>query len=141
MQVNAIINATDTSGKKINTTISYIRASQKSQAPTLAQALNALTTNTYTGTQVNEINVDITGKTEPTLTLGSWIEGTSPKTYYAEITYTGDGVLSVSATQPAYINNNRLTILPVNSSTTSFSGTIYASETNNYTAKQLAFSR
>lgn len=60
MQVNAIISATTRAGKKINTTISYLRQSQKSQAPTLAQALNALTTNTYQGTQVNEINVDPT---------------------------------------------------------------------------------
>ncbi len=60
MQVNAIINATATNGKKIATTITYLRQSQKSKASELATALNMLTTNTYQGTQVNEINVDTT---------------------------------------------------------------------------------
>lgn len=60
MQINAIINATDQTGKKINTTISYMRQSQKSKATQLATALNALTTNIYKGVQVNEIDIDPT---------------------------------------------------------------------------------
>ena len=60
MQVNAILSSTDPSGKKQTTTITYLRASQKALATTLTQALNALTTNNYVSTQVNEINVDIT---------------------------------------------------------------------------------
>lgn len=58
MQVNAIINSTSQGGKKITTTITYLRQSQKSKATQLATTLNALTTNTYTGTQVNELNID-----------------------------------------------------------------------------------
>lgn len=60
MQVNAIISATATNGKKINTTVSYLRQSQKNQATALGTALNALTTNTLEGVQVNEMNVDPT---------------------------------------------------------------------------------
>lgn len=60
MQVNAILSSTDQSGKKQTTTITYLRESQKSKAATLTQALNALTTNTYVSTQVNEMNVDTT---------------------------------------------------------------------------------
>lgn len=133
MQVNAILSSTDQSGKKQTTTITYLRASQKALAPTLTQALNALTTNTYTGTQVNEINVDITGKTEPTLTLGAW-SGTS--TSVATITYDGDGQLFCNCTRLARIDGNLLT---VDSST--FTGTIYATEGTTYASKTLEFSR
>lgn len=58
MQVNAIINSTAANNKKITTTITYLRSSQKSKASQLAQTLNALTTNIYQSTQVNEINID-----------------------------------------------------------------------------------
>ena len=49
MQVNVIIKSTDTTDKKISTTITYVNP----QAPNnkllqLAQALNAFTTNTFT---------------------------------------------------------------------------------------------
>lgn len=60
MQVNAILSSTDQTGKKQTTTITYLRASQKSKAATLTQALNALTANNYVGTQINEMNVDPT---------------------------------------------------------------------------------
>ena len=72
MQVNAILTSEDQTGKKQTTTITYLRQSQKSKAATLTQALNALTTNTYKSTQVNEINVDLTEKQTPILTLGEW---------------------------------------------------------------------
>lgn len=70
MQVNAIIKATATNNKAINTTISYLRQSQKNKAATLGAALNALTTNTLDSVQVNEINVDPDAPSrEPNLTL------------------------------------------------------------------------
>lgn len=70
MQVNAIIKATATNNKAINTTISYLRQSQKSKATALGTALNALTTNTLDSVQVNEINVDPDAPSrEPNLTL------------------------------------------------------------------------
>lgn len=137
MQVNAILQSTDQSGKKINTTISYLRASQKSQAATLTQALNALTTNDYVDTQVNELNVDTAGKTEPTLTISQWQEGTG--VMFAQVTYDGDGQLFVQCTQAAYIYQTSYTRLEVKS-TGAFSGTIYATEGTNYAAKTLSFS-
>lgn len=57
MQVNAIIKATASNGKAINTTISYLRQSQEDKAASLGAALNALTTNTLDSVQVNEIGV------------------------------------------------------------------------------------
>lgn len=70
MQVNAIIKATATNSKAINTTVSYLRQSQKNKAATLGAALNALTTNTLDSVQVNEINVDPDAPSrEPNLTL------------------------------------------------------------------------
>lgn len=74
MQTNAILTATSTAGKKINTTITYLRPEQKSHASELAIALNALTTNTYVSTQINEMNVDPSesgNKPIPTITLAS----------------------------------------------------------------------
>jgi len=133
MQVNAILTSTDTGGKKQTTTITYLRESQKSKAATLAIALNALTTNTYVGTQVNELNVITTEKTEPTLTISAW-SGTTTST--ATITYTGDGQLFCNCTEAARIDGNAII---VNSNT--FTGTIYATETDNYTSKTLEISR
>lgn len=72
MQTNAILTATSTAGKKINTTITYLRPEQKSHASELAIALNALTTNTYVSTQINEMNIDPTsGKQDPSVTTAT----------------------------------------------------------------------
>lgn len=57
MQVNAIIKATASNGKAINTTVSYLRQSQEDKAASLGAALNALTTNLLDSVQVNEIGV------------------------------------------------------------------------------------
>ncbi len=104
MQVNAILSSTATNGKKIKTTITYLRQSQKSQAQTLAQALNALTTNTYQGTQVNEINVDITESQN----LPQVISVTYTGTAATGITYTvhrlGTGTIAV------YYNGTSITV-------------------------------
>lgn len=136
MQVNAIISATDTGGKKINTTISYLRPSQKSQAPALATALNALTTNTYTGTQVNEINVDIEGKTEPTLNvINAWSTGADYA--YTQVEYTGNGQLFVQCTAPASIDQTKRLLVQ---SSGNFTGTVYATETDAYSSKTATFS-
>lgn len=134
MQVNAIISATN-NNKKINTTITYLRQSQKAQAPTLAQALNALTANIYEGVKVNEINVDLTGKPIPTLEIGNW---SSTSDTQGTITYTGNGNLYVQCTEPAYIVNGNLLIIKA---ATNFSGTIYATETDTYAAVTRNFSR
>ena len=140
MQVNAILSSTDTSGKKQTTTITYLRASQKAKAVELATALNALTTNTYTSTQVNEINVDLTGKTQPTLTLGTFEADPSVGgRVRALITYSGNGQLSVSCTNPAFIQNSYLIVITSDSS--SFSGTIYATETDYYSSAKVEFNR
>lgn len=131
MQVNAIIKATATNGKTINTTVSYLRQSQKNKAPQLGTALNALTTNTLDSVQVNEINV--TEKTTPTLTIGNWNKGADYA--YTHVTYNGDGQLFVKCSAPAYFDNEG--DLQVRS--TSATGTIYATEGNNYAATSLDF--
>lgn len=134
MQANLVIDSKSYGGgKKQTTTITHLRPSQKSHAMELATALNALTTNEFVGASVNEIDVDITGKTEPTLTISAW-SGTTTST--ATITYTGDGQLFCNCTSPARIDGNAIM---VNAST--FTGTIYATETSNYTAKTLEISR
>lgn len=74
MQVNAVISAIVTAppntGKKINTTVTYLRESQESKAMQLGTALNALTTNTLDSVKVNEINIDPDAPSrEPNLTL------------------------------------------------------------------------
>lgn len=48
MQVNIIINSTDTSGKKLNTTITYINTTATNESlRQLAYSLNSLTRNSY----------------------------------------------------------------------------------------------
>lgn len=48
MQVDIIITATNTSNKKVTTTISYVRPEASNTALNqMAQAMNALTTNTF----------------------------------------------------------------------------------------------
>ncbi len=136
MQVNAVINST-AGTKKINTTISYLRQSQESKAEQLAIALNALTTNTYKGVQINEINVQ---KDLPTLTLTEWQSSASEYVYV--INYSGDGNLFVNCTRPAMINSEKTRLsISVTSSSQAFSGTLYASETNNFYAKSVEFNR
>lgn len=130
MQVNAIIKATATNNKAINTTVSYLRQSQEDKAAALGAALNALTTNTLDSVQVNEINVM---KTAPTLTIGTWNKGSDYA--YAHVNYNGDGQLFVQCSSPAYIDNDG--DLQVRSTTAT--GTIYATEGNNYAATSLSF--
>ncbi len=127
MQVNLIISATSPANKKINTTISYLRQSQEGKAAQLGNALNALTKNTLTGVQVNEINVI---KTTPTLTLSPW--QTSSTEYIYTINYTGNGDLFVNCTRPAQINSEKTRLSISASSSESFSGTIFATETDRY---------
>lgn len=136
MQTNVILNATNIAGKKISTTITYLRDSQKDKAVSLAQALNALTTNTYTSTQVNEINIL---KSDPTLTVSQFQTGTSE--YIYAINYTGDGDLFVNCTKPAIINAEKTRLAISATSSEDFSGTLYATETNNYYAKSITFTR
>ena len=138
MQVNAIINSTSTAGKKISTTITYVRESQESKATQLGQMLNALTTNTLNSIQINELNVT-TSKQEPELSIGQW-SGTSGG-YYTTVTYNGDGKLYLECNAPAYISTvgeyYRLDV----QTNGSFSGTIYATETDTYATKTLDFTR
>lgn len=137
MQVNAIIKATASNNKAINTTIRYLRQSQKSKATQLGTALNALTTNTLQSVQVNEIDVDTgTGQKEiPTLTLGQW-ETASGLTYgrVADITYDGDGTLGTSTGIIVTADNKKR--LNVGSSAT---GVLYATEGQNYTSAAITF--
>lgn len=99
MQTNVVISSKGTgsqAGKKINTTITYLRDSEKDKATLLAQTLNALTTNNFESSSINQLNVNPSqsGKTEPILTIGessrlfgnaNWI------TFSVTFTYNGDG--------------------------------------------------
>lgn len=140
MQVNAILSAIATAppntGKKISTTISHLRQSQKDKAMQLGAALNALTTNTFENVQVNELDVI---KSTPTLTLSAW--QTSSSEYVYSINYTGNGDLFVNCTKPAQINSEK-TRLAISASTgESFSGTIFATETDSYYSIATTFQR
>lgn len=136
MQVNAIIKATATNNKAINTTISYLRQSQKSKAPELGAALNALTTNTLDSVQVNEINVDTSTsqKEIPTLTLGNWqtVSGTTNKA--AVITYNGDGILGTSRGDITETSGIKTLTAPSGNN-----GILYATEGNKYSPAVLQF--
>lgn len=137
MQVNLIISATSPAQKKINTTISYLRQSQKSKAQSLAVALNQLTKNVFQSATVNEMNVDPTQsqKEIPTLTLGQW-ETASGLTYgkVADINYNGDGTLGTSTGIIVTADNKKR--LNVGSGAT---GVLYATEGANYTPAVLEF--
>lgn len=114
MQVNAIIKATATNGKAINTTVSYLRQSQEDKAATLGAALNALTTNTLDSVQVNEIGVTEFNpeKQIPTITLADTIRHDQASDDYFQdiLTCNTNATLTVmirtqetSATSPNYI--------------------------------------
>lgn len=143
MQVNAIITSTAPNGKKLNTTISYLRPSQKSKAVLLGQTLSQLTNNTYLSTQVNEIDVLSSSKDTPTLTIGTWSQGSGAigTYYYAQVTYSGDGDLFVKCSQPAVLKTYSASniVLEVYTSS-SFTGQLYSTETDTYNAVTLNFS-
>lgn len=137
MQVNAILSSTDQSGKKQTTTITYLRPSQKGKAVELATALNALTTNTYTSTQVNEINVDIT----ETQNLPQEISVTyqqASSTYVYTVHRLGTGNISV------YKGGNSITIDQM-TGTFSYNGdgpfTILVDSDNTYSQGFLIYTR
>lgn len=136
MQVNLIISATSPAQKKINTTISYLRQSQESKAQSLAVALNQLTKNVFQSATVNEMNVI---KTTPTLTLSPW--QTSSSEYIYTINYTGNGDLFVNCTKPAQINSEKTRLSISATSSERFSGTVFATETDNYYSTSTAFQK
>jgi len=136
VQVNLIISATSPAQKKINTTISYLRQSQESKAQSLAVALNQLTKNVFQSATVNEMNVI---KTTPTLTLSPW--QTSSSEYIYTINYTGNGDLFVNCTKPAQINSEKTRLSISATSSESFSGTVFATETDNYYSTSTAFQK
>lgn len=135
MQANLVLESTDTGGKKQTTTITYLRPSQKSHATELATALNALTTNTYVGAKVNEINVDLTPtKQIPTLALGEWQEVTGTTTKKSIITYNGDGVLATTVGN--ITTQDGIKTLTVS---TGNNGVLYATEGTNYSSAAITF--
>jgi len=136
VQVNLIISATSPAQKKINTTISYLRQSQESKAQSLAVALNQLTKNVFQSATVNEMNVI---KTTPTLTLSPW--QTSSSEYIYTINYTGNGDLFVNCTKPAQINSEKTRLSISATSSERFSGTVFATETDNYYSTSTAFQK
>lgn len=149
MQVNAIIKATATNGKAINTTVSYLRQSQEDKAATFGAALNALTTNTLDSVQVNEINVTPeAGKQEPTLTVTK--EKRAGATFDMTVTYNGvaqgiDGIAMYKVNKGSILINVLGSVVNLTAETglTDFNDaifTVYVPETENYTAKTVEYS-
>lgn len=167
MQVNAVLSSTGTGeqrGKKINTTITHLRESQESKATLLAQQLNALTTNSYENTQINEMNVDPSSgtKDEPTFTLGNitYSSGAGYFTGEIEFNYTGDGAIyyaiptgTIDSGAPAGTDAS-ISIKTTSSAVTKIfiyvltnfpnppivvTFKIYTAETENYAAKEFTF--
>ncbi len=106
MQVNAIISAKTTGNKDIKTTISYLRQSQESKASQLAIALNALTTNVYQSTQVNEIGIEDFNPGKPA------VEIVTPSTTLRTVNYQGNNyeVLDIQSSNVPASEINVLTI-------------------------------
>lgn len=124
MQVNAIISAT-ANGKKISTTISHLRQSQESKATQLGTALNALTTNTYQGTTVNEIGVtDFTPeKQTPTIEVASKLR-LDNNGYYIDITASNIPIGYIKLTGSYLYNQTKFGLLQSFSSSSLPSGVI-----------------
>lgn len=142
MQVDLQIDSVTTANKKQSKNIGYVNPNAtNAQLKTLAQTLNALTTNIYTNAiRVSEDSVDSSDtKPSPTLTVDS----------SGNITYNGGGELSVAPNDST--DNNKLflniynnKIRCINSGNpqqfaTSFKGKLYATESETYTAASIAF--
>ena len=149
MDTSLIINSTDTNNKKLQKTIACVNpAVSNSDLKTFAQMTNNLTTNQFVdANRVDRSNVDEEGggtviKTEPTLEVGTF--SYDGYRYVAGITYNGDGQLFVStneATAYAQIYNHSTQGLQLRvQGTTVFSGTLYAAEGDEYSAKSVTFS-
>ncbi len=161
-QTSIIITSTDTNNKKLQKTLTYANANASSSVlKSVAQQLNALTTNTYEKTdRIDRINCDTEEpagqKLTPLLEIGSF----EPENLYGVgfvtglITYNGDGELyfnidhiddeDLAEGQPhpcGFIYDYTLYILYDNSlEPGSFSGTVYATEGENYAARSATFS-
>ena len=149
MKTSVILTSTDLSGKKLQKTLTNINTNATAaQLKTLAQGLNSLTTNTYVETgRVDKIVCDLeTGKTTPTLTLAtaSAAKATvaaAEGAYANEITYNGDGVLTVltsGANIVATIEGDTLYVAFIGEGATG-TVTVYASEGATYAAANVTF--
>lgn len=144
MQVNLEIQSTTTANKKQSTNITYVNPEvENSILKSFAQQLIALTTNTFNSAmRITENNVDNAEKTEPTLQVSDFTSSASNK-YKATINYNGDGTLYAKMSYSnmyANVENNN-TELSIYSTSTTFSGTLYASEGTQYAAKSVTFQR
>lgn len=140
MQTSINITSQTTSGKKVTKSISNINNSVGNAALTTAASLfTAISNTTYIDADriskmsLTESYEPTAEKTEPTLSVDS----------SGNITYNGDGDLYVkNESQYIYIRiyNNTLSAKnEAGNNPTGFSGTIYASEGTNYTAKSANF--
>lgn len=149
MDSSLIINSTDTTGKKLQKSITNLNPNiTNATAKEFAQKLNALTTNTYNGaTRINKIDVDeddegggltptpTTSKRIPTLTLPYRrydTDNSGSPDVYAPITYDGDGVVK---TTKGTIRGSQLVLSDGENGT----GVIYAEETENCAAAVFEF--
>ena len=161
MTTSVILASTDTTGKKLQKTLTNINPSATStQLKTFAQGLNGLTTNTYIETnRIDRITCDTdTGststtppaKTTPTLTLQtstattaqifSAMEG-DEGLFEIEYTYDGDGTLSVATSYAdivATVDQDFLYVAFIGEGSTG-TVTLYASEGTEYAAASVTF--
>ena len=142
MKTSAVITSTSQAGTKIQKTLTDVNAECTNEViKTAGQMLNNLTTNTYERTdRIDKQNCDTettTAKTEPTLTVG-----TTSLTGFS-YTYNGDGDVYVYAEGGTGYSIDRtqktVTITGANSGQ-GYTGTLYATEGENYAAKSVTFS-
>lgn len=149
MTTSVILAVTDTTGKKLQKTLTNINPRATStQLKTFTQVFNGLTTNTYIETnRIDKITCDTdVEKTTPTLTLENASAtkaavAAAEGAYENEITYNGDGTLTVltsGAGIVATIENATLYVAFVGEGTTG-TVTVYASEGATYAAANVTF--
>ena len=168
MQTSLNITYADSSLKKSTKSLTYINPeATNAQLETAASLFSAISQNSYVGAEridridVSEPEPTPPTKTEPTLTLGNWQEYSisTSKEYRAEITYDGDGELYANIDQGISYDNSAPQIgvaikQRVNDTkpyvwlikigekeSESYQSTlkIYASEGENYVAKEFTF--
>jgi outer membrane protein assembly factor BamB len=157
-KTSVILNATDSGGKKMQTTITNVNPEASSlHLKQMGQMINALTTNTYDSTdRIDKINCDTESKPiQATATLSltktDWNIATDHNFgdfgIQTPITYNGDGNVYVANQNndimTAYVvtqsNTLKLFITQGEDGSTPITFTLMSSATDNYKAAELEF--
>lgn len=147
MQTSLNITSVDSNNNKQTKSLTYINPNaSNAELKTAAQKFNAISQNTYTeADRIIKMSVEESynpaPKTEPTLSIGTWtltqdtIQGAQ-----AQITYNGDGELYTNSDKLSRIINGEPNYIFIGAQS-NFSGTLHATEGNNYTAKTITFNK